>query len=124
MNYSKQRETIFEYVKSVDTHPTADTVYSQVRKEDKNISLGTVYRNLDKLADEGMILRLKMANKKDRFDGNTSHHYHGICKKCGKIVDIFTDYYYNLDNDVKKKLNIDVLSHDIVFNVICSDCKN
>lgn len=123
MNYSKQRETIFEYVKSVDTHPTAETVYSQVRKQDKNISLGTVYRNLDKLADNGMILRLKMANEKDRFDGNTSHHYHGICSKCGKLVDIFAEYYKNIDEYVSKKSNLTVLSHDIVFNVVCPECE-
>lgn len=124
MNYSKQCDIILSYVKSVKTHPTAEEVYTHVRKKNNNISLGTVYRNLEKLAEEKIILRIKMANKKDRFDGNISHHYHGICNNCGKIVDIFTDYYYNIDDDVKNKTALYVLSHDIIFNVICKECKN
>src|SRR5574344_891566 len=114
MNYSKQRETILNYVLSVKTHPTAEEVYKEVRKTNKKISLGTVYRNLDKLSNEGKILRLKFSNEKDRFDGDISHHYHGVCDKCGNLVDIFLDYYKCIDDDVEKKTKFKVLSHDIV----------
>lgn len=123
MKYSKQREIILEYVKSVKTHPTAETIYEEVRKKDEKISLGTVYRNLDKLAENGIISRIKMANTKDRFDGNVLNHYHGVCGKCGNIIDIFINYYKDIDKYVEKKANLDVLSHDIIFNVICNDCK-
>lgn len=123
MNYSRQRELITRYVKSVTSHPPAEEVYNEVKKEEPNISLGTVYRNLCKLAYDGQILRIKMANTKDRFDGNTNHHYHAKCVKCGKIIDIFIDYLSYIDSDVEKKTDIKILSHDIIFNTICKDCK-
>lgn len=123
MKYSRQREQILEYVKSVMTHPTAETVYNEVRKQNSNISLGTVYRNLDKLSNDGYLLRIKMANGKDRFDGNTNKHYHAVCTECGKMYDIFEDYFESIDKTVSSKLDCRVLSHDIIFNIICPDCE-
>lgn len=124
MKYSRQREQIIEYVKSVKTHPTAETVYQEIRKQDPNISLGTVYRNLDRLAQDGVILRLQMANQKDRFDGDTSHHYHAVCHKCGIVHDIFVEYFQELDQKVEDCLHAKVLSHEIVFDIICPECNN
>lgn len=123
MKYSKQRELILEYVKSVKTHPTAETVYSSLRENNPNLSLGTVYRNLDKLAQANNILRLKFANGNDRFDGNIKHHYHGICIKCGDVLDIFTDYFSYIDTIVENSINCKILSHDVVFNTICPTCQ-
>ncbi len=124
MKYSKQREIILEYLRSVKTHPTAETIYEEVRKKDKKISLGTVYRNLDKLSDMGLIQRIKMANQKDRFDGDVSCHYHGKCIKCNNVIDIFLKENIDLsiDEHVKNETNINVVSHDIIFNVICPNC--
>lgn len=124
MKYSKQREIILEYLRSVKTHPTAETIYEEVRKKDKKISLGTVYRNLDKLSDMGLIQRIKMANEKDRFDGDVSLHYHGKCIKCNNVIDIFLKENIDLsiDEHVKNETNINVVSHDIIFNVICPNC--
>ena len=122
MRYSKQRDEILDYLKSVKTHPTADEVYSEVRKIDKNISLGTVYRNLDRLSKENLILRIEIANGKDRFDGDISSYYHAVCKKCGSIIDIFVDYFNDIDKIVEKEINCKVLSHDVIFNTICQEC--
>lgn len=123
MKYSKQREQILDYVKSVKIHPTAETVYNELRKESPNISLGTVYRNLDKLSENGDVLRLKLANTKDRFDGDISHHYHAICSKCGEVIDIFMDYFSYIDKEVENNIGCKVLSHEIIFNTICPKCK-
>lgn len=122
MKFSKQREEILEYLRSVKTHPTAEEVYSEVRKIDNNISLGTVYRNLDRLSKENLILRIEIANGKDRFDGDTSTHYHAVCKECGRIVDIFIDYFEEIDKIVEKNIDCKVLSHNIIFNTICKNC--
>ena len=124
MKYSKQREIILEYLRSIKTHPTAETIYEEVKKEDKKISLGTVYRNLDKLSDMGLIQWIKMANEKDRFDGDVSLHYHGKCIKCNSVIDIFLKENIDLsiDEHVKNETNINVVSHDIIFNVICPNC--
>lgn len=124
MKYSRKRDKILEYVKSVKSHPTAETIYTEIRKQNPNISLGTVYRNLDNLVNSKEIIRLKIANAKDRFDGNTFTHYHAICNNCNKVFDIPNlESLQNVDSEVSSILNCEVLSHDLIFNTICSDCK-
>ncbi len=124
MKYSKQRDKILNYVRSVKCHPTAEEVYNEVREELPNISLGTVYRNLDLLSESGDIRRIKIANSKDRFDGDLCNHYHAVCVKCGSVQDIFTDYFSSINDEIENKLNCKVLSHDVIFNTICQHCKN
>ena len=123
MNYSKQRDAIQTYLMSVTTHPTAEEIYNNLRVDNPELSLGTVYRNLDRLSKLGIILRLKGFGEKDRFDGNTNHHYHSECIKCGKVTDIFTEYMSNIDNEIKKNNSLDIVSHELKFNMICPECK-
>lgn len=86
-NYSRQREAILTVLRSTDTHPTADWVYSEVRKTLPNISLGTVYRNLAALSESGEILSINVGDGKEHFDGNHAPHLHLYCQSCGNIVD-------------------------------------
>ncbi len=86
--YSRQREEILRVVRETDSHPTADWVYEQVRKTLPHVSLGTVYRNLNLLADEGLIQRVILDDGVVRFDGNINEHHHFICAKTGKIYDV------------------------------------
>ena len=123
MNYSKQRDAIQKYLLRVKTHPTAEMVYNELKKTNPELSLGTVYRNLDRLSKSGDILRLKGFGEKDRFDGMTQHHYHAKCIKCENITDIFIDYMSSIDNGIKNSIGLDVLSHELRFDIICSKCK-
>ena len=86
-NYSRQREAILQVLRSTDTHPSASAVYNEVRKLIPNISLGTVYRNLAALAEDGSVLSLSVGAGYEHFDGNASPHAHLHCKQCGKIFD-------------------------------------
>jgi Fur family peroxide stress response transcriptional regulator len=90
LKYSRQRESIKNFLVNRYDHPTAETVYLGIRKEFPNISLGTVYRNLSLLADLGEITKLT-TDGPDRFDGNTTPHYHFFCEKCGKVLDLNMD---------------------------------
>jgi len=83
-----QRAKILEYIRGVKTHPNAETVYAQVKKEVPTISLSTVYRNINILADDGQITRLEV-NNESRFDADTTCHQHCICTSCGQITDVF-----------------------------------
>ena len=87
---TRQRAVILEELRKVKSHPTADEVYSIVRERLPRISLGTVYRNLDFLADTGEILKLEAAGSTKRFDGDTSWHQHVRCNHCGRIGDVMT----------------------------------
>ena len=85
--YSKQRETILQVVRGTLVHPTADWVYKETRKVIPNISLGTVYRNLNQLVESGRVLKLKDESMV-RYDGNTGQHDHFRCTSCGKWYDV------------------------------------
>ena len=75
LKYSRQRESIKEYLSSTREHPTADTVYLHVKQEYPNISLGTVYRNLNLLADIGEAIKITPPYGGDRFDGGSKRKY-------------------------------------------------
>ena len=89
MNYrkSKQREKILQVLRQTRIHPTADWIYETVHKEMPKMSLGTVYRNLKVLIDQGCVQKLSLEGSIDRFEAKISPHYHLICEKCGSVQD-------------------------------------
>ena len=125
---TKQREIILEELKKLKTHPTASELYDIVRKRLPKISLGTVYRNLEILAEMGIIKKLEIAGTEKRWDGDISKHYHFRCVKCGKVEDIFLE-----ENDLEKLDSFfkNYISNSAKFenmNVeisgLCEDCNN
>lgn len=86
--FSRQRESIKEYLATTKDHPSADMVYDHIKKIYPNISLGTVYRNLNFLVDQGAVIKVSYGNGCDRFDGNVLPHYHFVCRHCSCIEDI------------------------------------
>ena len=88
MNHSKQRDLIMDYLMGTKSHPTAEEVYNEVKLKEPNISLGTVYRNLNLLADNNIIVRLHMKDGIDHFDADTSEHYHFYCNCCSRVYDL------------------------------------
>lgn len=85
--YSKHRETIMQIVANSPIHPNADWIYKETRKTIPNISLGTIYRNLNQLVKCGQIIKLK-DDTMIRYDGNTDKHGHFKCRLCGTWHDI------------------------------------
>ena len=81
-----QRQKILDHLMSVKSHPNAKQVHSAVLKDVPNITLATVYRNLNIMADNGEILRLEI-NGEYRFDADIGKHQHCVCTECGKIAD-------------------------------------
>jgi len=82
-----QKSFVMDYLKSVKSHPTAETIFQEVRKKLPTISQATVYRVLKNFKDKGKVLAI---NTKDNvhFDGDTSDHAHFICEVCGNVYDI------------------------------------
>jgi len=122
--YSKQREAVFNAVKSTDSHPSAEDVYESVRREIPNISLGTVYRNLSRLADSGKISTLELPDEVTRYDGNTSDHLHGICQECGRVVDVELSVHQNLHDYLSGISNFHVSRYSLTLHGLCRDCLN
>ena len=119
-NYSRQREAILEVLKNSKNHPTAIQVYNEVSKKIPNISLGTVYRNLSKLASEGEILNLSVGDGNEHYDGDVSAHIHLFCTECGKIEDMMIENDPT-DSLVKQKKFVPKNRVYVVYGV-CSDC--
>ena len=119
MKYSRQREIILETVLSSCDHPNAEMIYSRVQKIIPNISLGTIYRNLNFLAENGNIVKINMPTG-DRFDKTIRPHCHIRCIKCNKVFDIddFDISKLNIDNNKYK-----IISISVNFEGICKECQ-
>ncbi len=88
MNYSRQRSLILDIVKNTKTHPTADWIYQEAKKELPTIGIATVYRNLNTLVEMGEVRRLVSGDGQDRFDGDIGEHFHMKCTCCGGLTDL------------------------------------
>ena len=124
LKYSRPRASIKEYLMSTADHPTADTVYLHVRKEFPRISLGTVYRNLNLLADMGEAVKITTPHGGDRFDGRTDPHYHVVCTSCGKVFDLKLDstYMQEINQLADKYFHGNIDSHITLFYGTCQEC--
>ena len=122
--YSRQRELIYKTVIENKVHPTAEFVYNYLKKDNPQLSLGTVYRNLQQLSDNGEINRLSIPNQPDRFDGVIEEQYHAVCEKCVTIYDIHINEMFDIDSLVAEKTGLDITGHEIIFKTICPMCKN
>ena len=122
LKHSKQREMIKDFLMSRHDHPTADVVYMNVRQQNPNISLGTVYRNLTLLADLGEIQRLRLGDGVDHFDADISRHYHFICNHCGCVKDIELPYSNAMDQQASETFDGVIMRHNLLFEGLCKEC--
>jgi len=122
MRLTSQRQVILEELQKVTSHPTASDVFDIVRKRLPRIGLGTVYRNLDLLAERGVIKKLEVGGEQKRFDGDTSPHYHIRCVKCNRVEDIFIERLGELEKSAASCCDYKILDHHVQFSGICSKC--
>ncbi len=122
VRYSRQREAIKNYLISATSHPTAEMVYSNVKERFPNISLGTVYRNLNLLVNHGEALRLDCGDGFIHFDGCTEPHNHFFCRKCKALSDIEMDSIEHIDKIANAGFNGIIEGHTVIFYGICHKC--
>ena len=119
--YSKQRELIYENLKARCDHPTAEIIYTELKKDNPGLSLGTVYRNLNFLADAKMIRKLDVGQTTVHFDADLSAHHHFICNEWQQVYDIFYDDEV-ISNDAQKQTEHRIERTDLVFSGTCKKC--
>lgn len=122
LKHSRQRDSILAFLATRYDHPTAETVYENVRKEYPNISLGTVYRNLSLLSDIGEIQKLSSMNGPDRFDFNASPHYHFYCEECGGVSDLNMEPMDHINLLAAHDFAGKIHGHQAYFYGICPEC--
>ncbi|MBR6723194.1 transcriptional repressor [bacterium] len=123
MNYSKQREKILDVLTNNAVHPTAETLLELLKSENANIGFTTLYRNLNKLAQAGIIKKIDGLEASAHFDHNTFEHYHFICEECGKVFDIPAEVAPDLVKNTQSATGFDIAGYDIVFHGVCTECK-
>ncbi|WP_319549646.1 transcriptional repressor [Desulfogranum marinum] len=123
LRLTTQRQVILEELTKVKTHPTANELYDMVRKRLPRIGLGTVYRNLELMAENGMILKIEVGGSQKRFDATTDTHYHIRCSQCGKVDDIDMPVITDLVKEASSTSSYQIIGHHIEFTGICSECQ-
>ena len=120
--HSRQRQRILELLRATETHPTANWIYDELRKEFPNLSMGNVYRNLSILIEQGLVGRIDFGSTFDRFDANIDQHYHFLCEECGTIVDLKLPVDDQLNDKVNETTNLKAQRHNIQFYGLCDKC--
>jgi Fur family peroxide stress response transcriptional regulator len=120
---TNQREAILRLLRGTRSHPTADNIYDEVRKEIPNISKGTVYRNLKVLQELGQIRELNLNGTISRFEITQSDHYHFRCQRCGRVLDLDEPIHEELDREVADGTGLKIWCHQLEFRGLCQNCQ-
>ena len=116
------KEAILRVIRGTSSHPTADWIYEEVRKDIPKISFGTVYSQLRTLKSTGEILELDLSGNPSRFDGKVDNHYHFRCERCSRVYDVDEPLDTAINERVARKIGLRITHHVSEFRGICSDC--
>lgn len=119
---TRQRKVILEELLKQNAHPSADEIYQMVRRRMPRISLGTVYRNLEILAQMGKIQKLELSGALKRYDWNTNKHYHIRCVRCDRVDDAPIAPLNQLENDLYGATVFEIIGHNLEFTGLCPEC--
>ena len=122
--YSRQRELVLNILRSTKSHPTAEWIYKQARTKMPRISLGTVYRNLSVLRDEGRIQEICVNESVRRYDGDVRDHYHVHCIQCGCIDDVPPVAPRMTREEMESITGYKIMGHRLEFWGICKACQS
>ncbi len=123
LRMTRQRHLILEAVSKLGSHPTADEVYARVRRRLPNVSLGTVYRNLETLSARGMITKLEVGGSQKRYDANVNGHHHVRCLGCGLVGDAPAGRLTDINLDVGEPNGYRVTGFRLELLGYCPRCR-
>lgn len=125
LRYTKQRQEIWNELRSSDEHRDAEEIFFALRKRGLKISRATVYRTIDVLVKNNLIDKLDIGDGRARFEYNDKylHHDHLICTGCGKIIEFNNNEIEELQNKIANQHNFKLLHHSHQLFGICKDCK-
>lgn len=121
MRNSSQREAVLKVVKGATSHPRAEWIYEKVKKTIPNISLGTVYRNLGVLSENGQIQSINFDGV-IHYDGTVEKHQHFYCNQCNIIFDISISNKKYVSK-VEEKTQHKITDSHVHMNGVCSTCQ-
>lgn len=120
---TRQRKAVLEVVRKAHNHPDAAWIYQEVRKVVPKVSLGTIYRTLEALVEEGYLIPITKAGEATRYDANLHHHLHLICEGCGSIVDLEVPLPDLLAPAREAYPQLEVKGVEVTYRGLCPTCK-
>jgi Fur family peroxide stress response transcriptional regulator len=107
------------------THPTMEEMYSGIKESNPTISLATVYKNVNLLKEQGVVIEINVPNGKMRYDYLSRPHIHLVCKNCGCVEDLdYDENLFNFQTSLEKSKNVVIDRLDVVASVeSCRFCK-
>jgi Fur family transcriptional regulator, ferric uptake regulator len=121
--HTRQRRVILEVLQAVSSHPSAVELHELVRRRLPQVSLGTVYRNLDLLAGQGMVEKLEYSGGDARYDANTTRHDHFRCVRCGRVDDVMLPPLELARPEGHDLRGYELISHRLEFLGVCPRCR-
>ena len=123
--FSKKRQAILECLSGTTSHPTADWIYSQLKPLYHDLSLATVYRNLSRLKEAGLVRSVGIIDGQEHFDAAVHSHPHAVCRSCGAIVDIDGLVVPpELTAAAQAATGFTISNAELMFSGICEKCGN
>lgn len=121
-NFSSKRNAIYKAICNTTSHPSASWIYENLKSEIPDLSLGTVYRNINLFKKQGMVSVICNVDGEERIDGNTKPHPHFVCNKCNRVIDINEGMGYT-DNSRELTAKGFVISNRLViYYGLCPEC--
>ena len=121
--FSKKREAILEAIRSTDTHPSAEWVYTKLKPDFPDLSLATVYRNIAEFLEDGTIVSVGTVSGQERYDAYVEPHTHFICSCCGAVIDVESKIDTAVLNEtVGKSIGAQIDRHELYFRGKCANC--
>ncbi|MGD9318753.1 MAG: Fur family transcriptional regulator [Desulfobacteraceae bacterium] len=120
---TRQRKAILNVLATTDTHPSAQQVFQEAKKDHPGLSLATVYNTLETLARMGLIKILDFQAMDNRHETNLVPHINLICSSCGKIQDFVEGLTIHV-SEVKQKFGFQVENFRLEYYGICSECRD
>ena len=123
LKLTPQRIAVYKYLKGTTEHPSAETIYTALHEDYPTMSLATLYKALKTLTEVGLIQELNLGENNFRYDANTSSHPHVKCINCGRVDDIMGLDYSTLVIDAERHSDYTILSDQVYFFGVCSNCQ-
>ncbi len=119
----RKRNAILNYLRSVTNHPSAETVFTELKQEIPDLSIGTVYRNLNLFKQQGLAVSVATVKGVERFDGNTDPHVHFICTECDAVIDMMDmEVPESLKEIAQNCCGGNVTDCQLTFTGLCKNC--
>ena len=119
----RKRNAILSYLQGTTAHPSAETIYSDLKAQIPDLSIGTVYRNLTHFRKQGLVSSIATVNGIERFDANTEPHVHFICEDCNAVIDLHQlSTPQALCSEAEGSIGCSVSGCQLSFSGKCRDC--